>query len=326
MILAGDVGGTKTHIGIFEPAPRRPIAIEVRTFPTNDFDGLPAIAKAFLGSRPANAIDAACFGVAGPVIDQSARMTNVPWLVTARGVAEAFGWQDVHLLNDLEAMAHAVPVLETSELHVLQQGTRHPAGNAVLIAAGTGLGESILHAIDGRFLPLPSEGGHTDFPARTDRELELVRFLRGRRGRVDVEAVVSGRGISNLYRFTHQGVACGAPVASGEEEDDPARIAKAALSGACAHCVEALGLFVSAYGAEAGNLALQGVATAGVYVGGGIAPKLIQALAAGPFMEAFLAKEPMRALMEKIPVFIILNREAALLGAAVHANDTLIDR
>ncbi len=324
MILAGDVGGTKTHIGIFEPAPRRPVAIDVRAFTTADFNGLPAIVEVFYTSRPAiPSIDVACFGVAGPVIDQSARMTNVPWLVTTSGVVEAFGLQNVHLLNDLEAMAYAVPVLEPDELHVLQRGTRHPTGNAVLIAAGTGLGESILHGIDGRFRPLPSEGGHADFPARTDRELELVRFLRDTLGRVDVEAVVSGLGLSHLYHFTHQGVVCAASLTPGEAPDDPARISKAALNRTCARCVEALELFVGAYGAVAGNLALQAVATGGVYIGGGIAPRILQALDSTAFIEAFRAKEPMRPLMEQMPVQVILNREAALLGAAVYANEMM---
>jgi glucokinase len=322
MILAGDVGATKTLIGLFEPASHRPVPLDVRSFATLDFDGLPALIEAFHGAHQARpAIDVACFGVAGPIIDQSARMTNVPWQVTAQAVRDAFGVRQVHLLNDLESMAYAVPVLETRELHVLQAGSPRANGNAALIAAGTGLGVSILHRVDGRIRPLPSEGGHADFPARTDRELELVRFLRGTLGRVDVEAVVSGLGISNLFRFTHRQTACRAPVAPGEEPDDPARVSRSALEHRCAACVEALDLFMSAYGAVAGNLALQAVATAGVYVGGGIAPRLLKAFDAPTFLDAFNAKEPMRGLVEQVPVQIILNREAALLGAAVFANE-----
>jgi glucokinase len=296
--------------------------VDVRSFATLDFDGLPALIEAFYDRHDARpTIDIACFGVAGPIIDQSARMTNVPWQVAAQAVRDAFGVREVHLLNDLESMAYAVPVLEARELHVLQAGRPRADGNAALIAAGTGLGVSILHRVDGRLRPLPSEGGHADFPARSDRELELVRFLRGTLGRVDVEAVVSGLGISNLFRFTHHQSPCRAPVTPGEEPDDPARVTRSALEHRCAACVEALELFMSGYGAVAGNLALQAVATAGVYVGGGIAPRLLEAFDAPTFLDAFNAKEPMRGLVEQVPVQIILNREAALLGAAVFANE-----
>jgi glucokinase len=324
MILAGDVGGTKTLIGLFNVSPRRPVAIHVRSFPTDEFDSLPGIINAFLGERRlAKRIEAACFGVAGPVIDQSARMTNVPWEVSAGCIMEAFSLERVRLLNDLEAMAYGVPVLEPDELHPLQEGSRHPSGNAVLIAAGTGLGQSILHNVGGRFRPMPSEGGHADFAARTDRELDLVRFLRPAFGRVDVETVVSGVGLSNLYRFTHDGATCTAPVQPGEELDDPARVSRAALEGTCSRCREALDLFVSAYGAAAGNLALQAVATGGVYIGGGIAPRLRPAFDTGTFMDGFRAKDPMRSLMQQMPVQIILNPQTALLGAAVYAHEMI---
>jgi glucokinase len=326
MILAGDVGATKTLIGVFNLAPRRPVAIDVRSFTTAEFDGLPAIINAFyVHRRTMPRIEAACFGVAGPVIEQTARMTNVPWEVSAAELLETFNLNlpRVRLLNDLEAMAHAVPVLERDELQALQKGQRHPSGHAALIAAGTGLGQAILHNVGGRFRPIPSEGGHADFAARTDRELDLVRFLRTSRGRVDLESVVSGLGLSHLYAFAHQDGPCTAPVTPGEALDDPARISKAALARSCARCVEALDMFVSGYGAAAGNLALQAVATGGVYIGGGIAPRILKAMTNGTFIEAFLAKDPMRPLLQQMPVQVILNPQAALLGAAVCANEMI---
>lgn len=325
MILAGDVGATKTLIGVFNFAPRRPVAIDVRSFRTAEFDGLPAIINAFyVHRRTMPRIEAACFGIAGPVIEQTARMTNVPWQVSADELQSSFDLNipRARLLNDLEAMAYAVPVLARDELETLQKGQRSATGHAALIAAGTGLGQAILQNVGGgRFKPIPSEGGHADFAARTDRELELVKFLRPMLGRVDLEAVISGPGLSRLYAFTHQHDACRAPAAPGEAMDDPARISKAALAGTCPYCKEALDMFVSAYGAAAGNLALQVVATGGVYIGGGIAPRNLKAMTGPAFMEAFVAKDPMRALLQNVPVHVILNPQAALLGAAVYANE-----
>jgi glucokinase len=187
-----------------------------------------------------------------------------------------------------------------------------------VIAAGTGLGQAYLHRVNGRLRPVPSEGGHADFAARTDRELELVRMLRDRYGRAEVEQVLSGPGMVNLWRFTHRGGECAAGV-DPDAADAPARFSKGALAGRCQFCVEALRMFVAAYGAEAGNLALRGVASAGLFIGGGIAPKILPAITNGVFIEAFRAKPPMTELLARIPVKIILNPDAGLLGAAVHA-------
>ncbi|MGE3274257.1 MAG: glucokinase [Vicinamibacterales bacterium] len=324
MILAGDVGGTKTLIGLFNFAPRRPVAVDVKTFHTADFPGLPAIITEFLKQRGGPArIEAACFGVAGPVIDQQAVLTNVHWATSATEICTQFKLQRVRLLNDLEAMAHAIPVLERDELLALQKGQRRPGGNAALIAAGTGLGEAILPNIGGKLRPIASEAGHADFAARTDREIELVRFLRGGTGRVDVEQVLSGPGLMNVYRFTHGGQACDAVGALETLPDAPAVVSKSALERWCPKCEEALEMFVQAYGAEAGNLALRAVASAGVYVGGGIAPRILPALQRGGFQRAFVAKPPMAELLEAIPVQVILNPQAALLGAAVYANEMI---
>jgi glucokinase len=213
-----------------------------------------------------------------------------------------------------------VSVLGADELAELQTGDAHPEGNAVVIAAGTGLGEAYLHRVDGRFHPVASEAGHADFAARTDREIELLRALRTTYGRAEVEHVLSGPGILNLYRFTHGPEACevldGVP--AGRE---PAAISEGGLTGRCPRCAEAMDLFVSTYGSEAGNLALRGVATGGVFVGGGIAPKILPALRRGSFMSAFVAKEPMNQLLSRIPVRVILNADAGIIGAAVLANE-----
>jgi glucokinase len=319
MLLAGDIGGTKTLLGLFEPAPR-PRSVAVRAFGTLDYDDLTTMIADFMSGETVKetSIQAACFGVAGPVIDEAASLTNVPWKVDARLVSARFRFPRVMLLNDLQAMAYSVPVLEPSELHTLQEGSRMEGGNIALIAAGTGLGEALLHNIGGRLIPSPSEGGHADFSARTEREIVLLRDVIARYGRADVERVVSGHGLVNVYRVTHTG-ACAANV-DITHADAPAAISTAALERRCAGCVEALDMFVEAYGAEAGNLALRVVSTAGVFIGGGIGPKILPALANGAFMRAFRAKPPLEAMLAAMPVNLILNANAGLLGAAVFAS------
>ena len=319
MILAGDIGGTKTQLGLFDSVPARPKPLAVRTFGTLDFPDLPSMIARFMDGDDTRraSISHACFGVAGPVIGEAAELTNVPWRVDARHVATAFGVQRVTLLNDLQAMAYSIPVLQTSELHALQKGEALRGGNIALIAAGTGLGEALLHNIDGRFVPSPSEGGHADFSARTEREVALLRHLTARYGRADVEHVISGRGLVNIHRAVH-----GTPCAVGVDLEDPhapAAISTAAFEHRCAGCVETLDLFVDAYGAESGNLALRSVSTGGFFIGGGIAPKILPALDTGLFMRAFLAKPPLEEMLQRMPVHVILNAEAGLLGAAVYA-------
>jgi glucokinase len=251
-----------------------------------------------------------------------ARLTNVPWVVDASRIEERLDC-DAELLNDLEAMAHSVPLLERDELAVLQDGVEVPTGNAALIAAGTGLGEALLHNVDGRFLPAASEGGHADFAARTPRELALVAELTRIHGRVDSERVISGPGLVNLFRFTHrtQDLRSACPAVGRVEDvaDLPAEIVASGFERRCARCAEALEMFVSAYGAEAGNLALRSAASAGVYLGGGIAPKILHVLRQGAFIDAFNDKEPLSDLLRTIPVKVILNTQAGLLGAAVRA-------
>jgi len=323
MLLAGDIGGTKTLLGLFDALPLRPRALASQSFATLDYDDLGSMAAEFLNSEDVrrDTIESACFGVAGPVIGDAAELTNVPWQIDGRQVASALGLQHVALLNDLQAMAYAVPVLQPHELYALQEGTALRDGNIALIAAGTGLGEALLHNVRGRFIPSPSEGGHADFPARTEREIQLVRDLTARYGRAEVEHVVSGPGLVNVYRITHD-----RPCAAGidlEDPDAPAKISTAALDRRCAQCGDALDLFVGAYGAEAGNLALRTVATGGMFIGGGIAPKILPALTTGTFIRAFRAKPPLDAMLAAIPVNVILNAESGLLGAAVFAAEQL---
>jgi glucokinase len=337
MLLAADVGGTKTLLGLFARAPERPRRIEVGEFTTLDYDDLVPMIREFLkanGVEP-RTIEAATFGIAGAVTDQVARLTNVPWLVDGTAIGPAAGLRRLHILNDLEAMAHSVAVLEPSELAILQQGVAQPNGNAAVIAAGTGLGEALLLNLDDRFVPGASEGGHADWGARTPREIEMLSVLTRVYGRCSVEHVICGPGLVNIYQFTHDAFGsrtyitpaafvpartCAGVGVVDDPADLPAAISKSALAQRCAQCVEALEMFVAAYGAEAGNLALRMVATAGVYVGGGIAPKILSAIESGGFVDAFRAKAPMDAFVATIPIAVILNPEAGLLGAAVHAN------
>ncbi len=336
MLLAGDVGGTKTHLGLFRRSPERPEPIDAGEFVTLDYDSLEPMVREFLRAQHVDPsrIAAASFGVAGAVTDQVARLTNVPWLVNGPAMSEALGLRHVNVLNDLEALAYAVPVLSGDELAILQQGVANPTGNAAVIAAGTGLGEALLLNMEGRFVPGESEGGHADFAARTPRELEMVAALSPIYGRVEVERVLSGPGIVNVYQFTHGAFGrrpatapgilpparlCAAVGAVDDPADLPARISASAMERRCPQCVEAMEMFVSAYGAEAGNIALRTVATAGVYVGGGIAPKILPLLQSGIFLDAFRAKEPLTDLIATVPVAVILNPAAGLLGAAIHA-------
>src|SRR4029450_2392866 len=220
-------------------------------------------------------------------------------------------------------MADVVPVLNASEVQTLQAGEADQRGNIALIAAGTGLGEALLHNGDRRSLPVPSEAGHADFAARNEREIQLLRWLTARYGRAGVERVVSGLGLTNVHRAVHT-KPCRV-LGNTESRGAAARVTTAALETRCESCRETLEMFVEAYGAEAGNLALRALSTGGLFVGGGIAPKILPAMTDGRFMRAFLDKAPFDVLLAKIPVKVILNAEAALLGAAVFASSR-VDR
>jgi glucokinase len=322
-MLAGDVGGTKTLLGLFEHAVPRPIAIAIHTYSTPAFANFVDILDVFARdvSHPVP-IAAAAIGAAGPIVEGRARLTNVAWDISTHEVSARLGTARIGLMNDLEAMAASAEVLTSDEAIVLQPGVARQDGNAVVIAAGTGLGQAYLHRVNGRLRPVASEGGHADYAPRSDREIELLKMLRSDYGRAEVEHILSGPGLVNVHRFTHRSQPC--RVVEGLPADAcPAAISMAALSSTCAECVEALDIFVEVYGAETGNLALRGVATGGVYVGGGIAPKILPALQNGRFLDAFNAKGTMSALVTAMPVKVIINPAAGLLGAAIRAQELL---
>jgi glucokinase len=325
MILSGDIGGTKTLIGLFDADTVRPRRLAVRAYPTLRYSNLSSMVAAFLQEAPAEGgqVEAACFGVAGPVIGTAAQLTNAPWRVDAVKFGNDFRIRRVTLLNDLHALAYAIHVLGDDELHVLQEGQADAAGHLALIAAGTGLGEAFIHNVGGHFIPAPSEGGHADWAARSEREIDVLRALFRRFGRAEVEHVVSGQGLANLHRVTHSSECQVVP--DPDDVEAPAAISTAALERRCQGCIEALTIFVGAFGAEAGNLALRTLATAGVFVGGGIAPKILPALTDGRFMRAFREKTPFDAFLTRVPVRAILNPEAGLIGAALRARAELIN-
>lgn len=318
MILAGDIGGTKTILALFD-APGRTVA--ERIYPSRDHAGLGEIAFRFLSETGLTA-RRACFGVAGPVKNGICRTTNLPWIVDAAQLAADLGIRSVELINDLEATGHGIPSLAEADLVTLNEGAPDAVGNAALIAAGTGLGEAGLYWDGREHRAFASEGGHAGFGPRDDLEIELLRYLLGRFGAVSWERVVSGPGLHHIYLFLRDS-------GRGEEppwladrlrlEDPPEVISKAALEGSSPLCVGALDRFVSLYGAEAGNLALKVMATGGVFVAGGVAPKILPKMKEPRFLEAFFSKGPMRPLLEAIPVRVILNEKTALIGAARYA-------
>jgi glucokinase len=323
-VLSGDIGGTKTRMAIFDVAGTKLRSVIERNYPSGDYASLNDIIEDFLNAgdtRP----DAACFGIAGPVRDNTVDVTNLPWQISASEIATRFGLSRVALLNDLEANAWGLRALDNKDFRILNAGVDHPAGNAAIIAAGTGLGEAGLYRDGDRWRPFATEGGHTDFSPGSELEIELLRFLMTRYGHVSWERLVSGPGLVNIHDFlVHYRKQ---PVADWLRDDmhsnDPAAaISRAGQSGHDAICVEALELFVHLYGVEAGNLALKMMASGGVYLGGGIAPKILEQLENGAFMAAFRAKGRMRDLLEHMPVRVILNDRTALYGPAVFAGDT----
>lgn len=321
-ILAGDIGGTKTNLAVFEASADGVNPLEEQTFPSSDYAGLEAVVAAFLKDCELE-ISSACFGIAGPVIDGVCRTPNLPWIVSEKVIRKELGIEAVRLLNDLEATAYGIPVLKADQLITLNEGEVRDDGNIALIAAGTGLGEAALMWTGAHYHVVASEGGHADFAPRNELEMELLRYLLSLKSRVSYERVLSGPGLVNVYEFLRKGGHGDEPVWLKEEisasDDHAMTISKNALSGKADLCVKALDLFVSIYGAQAGNLALTFKATGGVYIGGGIAPKIIEKLKDGAFMKAFNEKGRLSPLVEAAPVHVIMNPKAALLGAADYA-------
>lgn len=321
LVLAGDIGGTKTNIALFSVHGEKLRAESERTFQSKRYSGLTPILKEFGDSR--SVLEAACFGVAGPVVDGRVKTTNLPWIIDSEELRRTLKIDAVHLLNDLEASAYGIFTLEDDEFFTLNEGKMRHAGNKALVAAGTGLGQAILYDDGHQFRPLASEGGHADFAPRNEIEIELLRYLMGRFGHVSYERVLSGPGLVNIYRFLKEGRGMEEPAWLAERfaaGDDPgAIVSKAALAKEAEICVKALDMFVSLYGAEAGNMALRAKSVRGLYVGGGIAPKIIDKLKDGSFMRAFVDKGRYSDMLAAMPVQVVLNEKTALRGAAYYA-------
>lgn len=324
LILAGDIGGTKTDLALFSSGPGIESPMAEATFASRDYPSLEALIREFL-SRVGRPVDYVGFGVAGPVVDGKARITNLPWVVDEAKLAEEFGFGHVRLLNDLEAIATAVPQLGAGDFHTLNPGRAISGGTIAVMAPGTGLGEAYLVWDGSRYRSYPSEGGHADFAPVDAQQTGLLLHLLKRFEHVSYERVCSGIGLPNIYAYLKESGVAEEPDWLREKlnsvTDPVPLIVNAALEEkrSCALCRAALETFISILGAAAGNTALKLLATGGIYLGGGIPPRILPAMRNNLFMETFRRKGRMSKLMEDIPVHIILNPKAAVLGAALQA-------
>lgn len=320
MILAGDVGGTKTSLALYGREARGLLLRRMATYRSREHAGLDPILRDFLSKG--GSVERACVGVAGPVKNGRCRLTNLDWEVDEASLRRTLGVREAYLINDLQATASSLPFLQESDRATIQKGEADPEGNLAVLAAGTGLGEGFLVGSAAGYIPLASEGGHVDFAPRDDREMRLHAFLRAKYGRASVERVLSGPGLHDVYRFLREqeGMAEEPGIAAELSGMEPQRaIVRRGLAGGEGPCAETVRIFCSLYGAEAGNLALQYLATGGVYLGGGIAPAILPALRRGEFLSSFLDKGRMRNLLSRVPVMVILDPAAPLLGAASFA-------
>lgn len=315
MILAGDIGGTNTRLALFEKGKR---VGDEEKFPSQKYGSLEEIIAKFLKGKK---VERACFGIAGPVRNGKSKVTNVAWVIDAAKISQSQGIANVFLLNDLEANAYGLKVLKKEELFLLHEGVQQ-TGNQGLIAAGTGLGEAGLFWNGKEHIPFACEGGHTDFAPRNADEIDLFLYLQKKFGHVSYERVVSGPGLINIFQFL---VSTGREKWTKEtkeamEKSDPARVisdwGSRAKDSACVH---ALDWFISLYGAEAGNMALKFMSLGGFYIGGGIAPHLVEKLKSGGFQSSFIDKGRFQELLASIPIWVVMNDNAALLGAALFA-------
>jgi glucokinase len=325
MILAGDIGGTKTVLALFQPDGETLTPVRDATFPSRQHATFEEILTTFLEGSPGARPEVACFGVAGAVMDGRVQTTNLPWTLEEEALASSIGARKATLLNDLEAAAYGTLHLSLEEKHVLNPGTsRRKRGNIAVIAAGTGLGEAILFYDGQKYQPIASEGGHADFAPQSDLEIELQKYLRQKfGGHVSYERVLSGPGFFNVYSFFRDSGHAPEPEWLGEKlraGDPSAVVAATGLAGQDENCVATLDLFSTIYGAEAGNLALKALAVGGVFVAGGIAPKLLPALTRNDaFLRGFFAKGRFTDLMKNLHVSVALNPRAPLIGAAYYA-------
>jgi glucokinase len=327
LVLAGDIGGTKTHLGLFEVEGADLKMVRDQFFVTANFKSLQEVAGLFLGAN--RNVDAACFGVPGPVIEGRSHATNVSWLMEVRAIGAALGVSRTHLMNDLEATAYGVPHLVPSELVTLQEGeTRAVRANIAVIAAGTGLGEAALIATAGGYHAVATEGGHCGFgPLDDDVQRGLLPFLAREFGHVSFERVLSGPGLHNIYRYLLATAAGGEPpwLTDMMRQGDPAAvISEIAIADRDPRCVRALQIFAAIYGSEASNLALKYLSMGGVYLCGGIAPKILPFLRTSFFLDGFLEKGRLQPTLARIPVRVSLNPSAALIGTAAYAANTLL--
>lgn len=318
IVLAGDIGGTHTRLGLFMAGKNRPRLKAEETFLSETAKGLEEIIERFLGKHETD-IAGACFGIAGPVEEDRTKTTNLPWEVAGGKIKEHFGFAHVRLINDVAATIRAVPLLTHKELLMLNRGKGVKDGVIGLAAPGTGLGQALMVWVDGRGVAMATEGGHADFAPRNEKELDLWRYLHDRYGHVSIERVVSGPGLYHIYAWLKETTAYREPAwlsCALKESDPPKVIAEAAMNEKDPMCSDAMTLFVSLLGGVCGNLALTGLTLGGLYLGGGIPPKILSALKQDVFMNAFTDKGRFRELVSRIPVHVILNDKAALLGAA----------
>jgi len=318
MILAGDIGGTNARLALFSTDGDRLVPVVETKYCSQSYSSLQQVVSEFVKTHNLP-VSMAAFGVAGPVRDGRCQATNLPWLVDHQQVAGCLGLDSVVLINDLEANAYGIATLSSDDFAVLQGGRPDAQGNAAVISPGTGLGEAGLYWDDTRHQPFATEGGHSSFAPNDDLQDELLCYLRSQFNHVSWERVLSGPGLLNIYKFLRDSGRGPEPEWLADElrkDASPAVISRAALSGRSELCSKALDLFVTLLAVEAGHLALKLMATGGVYLGGGIAPKIIEALKGPTFCEAFVGKGRMRQLLESVPVRVILNDKTALRGAA----------
>jgi glucokinase len=323
MILAGDIGGTKTNLGIFSRKQGSHDPLHEATFPSREYRSLEAIIRVFLEQHPVP-IDAACFGVAGPVVGGRAQITNLPWVIDTGSLRRLLQTDSVTLINDLEAIAWAVPVMQPADLAVLNTGTPIAGGAIAVIAPGTGLGQAYLTWDGTHYQAYPSEGGHASFAPNTLHEIELLRFLLKNFDHVSVERVCSGMGIPNIYGYFRDQIfqretEWVARQLQDARDPTPVIVAAAQTDPPCPVCEAAMATFIEILGAEAGNLALKVLATGGVFLGGGIPPRILNLLRHERFLRAMRDKGRFGAVIDRAPVHVILNPKVALLGAASRA-------
>jgi glucokinase len=324
MILAADVGGTKCNLALYRVRGEEYTQIAKRRYESHSFCSFDAIITKFLneirgGTREVSAekIEAAGFGVAGPVIDHRVKATNLPWVVDGAALAGQLATDHIVLLNDLEATGYSLALLGPSEISTLNRGVPSPKATQALLAAGTGLGEAILFWNGDKYVVASSEGGHADFAPRNEREIELLRHMKKRHEFVSVELILSGRGFRTVHEFLDPSVRH--PSFEGPNDDAAPEITRLGLTGQCPVCVQTLDLWTAVYGAEAGNLALKVLARGGVWIAGGIAVKIRKKMEDGTFFKAFCEKEKFGALLAQVPIQMVLNEEAPLLGAMSQA-------